>query len=87
MMTLVLTWGCSETDELINESVKQNKSTYMGLYIKTYGGFTPQEIEEILPGLVYETNVFKSVDYIQSIGVLLGAVKELNNKIKNLENL
>lgn len=51
---------------------------------KNYGVIA-QEIEEVLPDLVHETNGYKSVDYIQLIGVLLSAVKELNNKIKNLE--
>lgn len=51
---------------------------------KNYGVIA-QEIEEVLPDLIHETNGYKSVDYIQLIGVLLGAVKELNNKIKNLE--
>jgi len=49
-------------------------------------GVIAQELEEVLPDLVHQTNGFKSVDYIQLIGVLLAGMKELNNKIKNLEN-
>lgn len=61
--------------------LNDNKNTSSKNY-----GVIAQEIEKVLPDLVHQTNGFKSVDYIQLIGVLLGAVKELNNKIKKLEN-
>lgn len=52
---------------------------------KNYGVIA-QELEEVLPDLVHTTNGYKSVDYIQLIGVLLSAVKELHNEIKELKN-
>jgi hypothetical protein len=54
--------------------------------IRTNYGVIAQEVEKILPDLVHQTNGYKSVDYIQMIGILLAGVRELNCRIKNLEN-
>jgi len=50
---------------------------------KSYGVIA-QEIEEILPELVHESDEgIKSVNYIAIIGILIEAIKELNNNINN----
>jgi hypothetical protein len=54
--------------------------------IRTNYGVIAQEVEKILPDLVHQTNGYKSVDYIQMIGILLAGVRELNCRINNLEN-
>lgn len=54
--------------------------------VRTNYGVIAQEVEKILPDLVHQTNGYKSVDYIQLIGVLLASVKELHNEIKDLKN-
>jgi len=48
-------------------------------------GVIAQEIEEIIPEIVETTsNGFKNVNYIGFIGVIIEAIKELNNKIDNI---
>ena len=49
-------------------------------------GVIAQEIEQILPHLVQETDGIKSVNYSGLIGYLIEAIKELSDKIDNLEN-
>jgi len=52
---------------------------------KSYGVIA-QEIEQILPELVKEFDGIKSVNYTPLIAFLLEAVKELDNRLQNLEN-
>jgi len=49
---------------------------------KSYG-LIAQEVEEILPELVSETNDVKSVRYIPIIAMLIDAVVELEKRITN----
>ena len=49
-------------------------------------GVIAQEIEQILPHLVQETDGIKSVNYSGLIGYLIEAIKDLSDKIDNLEN-
>ena len=50
-------------------------------------GVIAQEIEAIFPELVdTRANGYKAVRYDRLVAVLIEAVKELNIKIKNLEN-
>lgn len=49
-------------------------------------GLIAQEVEEVLPELVVDTdNGTKAVNYSQMVAVLIEAIKELNQKIENLE--
>lgn len=48
-------------------------------------GVIAQEIEEVFPSLVI-TNEYKAVNYDGIIGVLIEAVKELQEKVHKLEN-
>ena len=45
-----------------------------------------QELEEILPQLVSDTENGKSVNYNGLIGVLIEMVKELSDRVDQLEN-
>jgi hypothetical protein len=50
-------------------------------------GLIAQDLEKILPELIHPIYTeFKSIDYIQLIPILIQAIKELNEKIKKLEN-
>ena len=49
-------------------------------------GVIAQELEEILPQLVSDTENGKSVNYNGLIGVLIEAVKELSDRVDQLEN-
>ncbi len=49
-------------------------------------GLIAQEVEKVLPQVVFETDGVKSVSYDNIIGVLVEAIKELNNRVKELEN-
>ena len=50
-------------------------------------GVSAQEIEKILPQVVQEDdNGMKSVAYGNIVGVLIEAIKELSNKVEDLEN-
>ena len=49
-------------------------------------GVIAQEVEEILPELVAETDGTKSVNYNGLVGVLIEAVKELSTRVEHLES-
>ena len=49
-------------------------------------GVIAQELEEILPQLVSDTENGKSVNYNGLIGVLIEMVKELSDRVDQLEN-
>lgn len=48
-------------------------------------GFIAQEVEQVLPELVYEQET-KAVNYLAIIGILVESIKELNQRIEVLEN-
>ena len=48
-------------------------------------GVIAQELEEVLPELVTDTNP-KTVNYSGIIGVLIEAIKELNIEVETLKN-
>ena len=50
---------------------------------KTHIGLIAQEIEEIFPELVIESNNIKGINYQGFIAVLLNCIKELNKKIES----
>ena len=50
-------------------------------------GLIAQEVEELFPELVTESNNIKGINYQGFIAVLLNCIKELNKKIENLETL
>ena len=52
---------------------------------KSYGVIA-QEIEKVLPELVEIKNGIKSVNYLGIIGFLINSVKELDQRVKDLEN-
>jgi trimeric autotransporter adhesin len=50
-------------------------------------GLIAQEVEEVLPNLVHEMgNGYKSIDYIKVIPYLVGAIKEQQKQIDELNN-
>ena len=53
-------------------------------------GFIAEEIEDIFPELIemaeFEDERYRAVNYIQMIPVLLEAIKELDNKICDINN-
>lgn len=52
----------------------------------TIYGVVAQEVAEVLPTAVYDAGAYKAVDALSLIGVLLGAVHELNSKLEALTN-
>ena len=50
---------------------------------KKYLGLIAQEVEEVFPDLVTETNNTKSINYQSFVAVLLECIKELNDKLEN----
>jgi len=57
---------------------KRNKKDY---------GFIAQDIEKILPELIYENNSYKGIKYDKITTYLVKAIQELNNKFDNLSNM
>ena len=53
---------------------------------KTHHGVIAQEIEQIFPDMVAGTEGNKSVAYMEIIGVLIEAVKDLKTRVEELEN-
>ena len=52
---------------------------------KTHYGVVAQEIEKVFPDMVHGEEGNKSVAYMEIIGVLIETVKDLNKRIKKLE--
>ena len=52
---------------------------------KTHYGVVAQEIEKVFPDMVHGEEGDKSVAYMEIIGVLIETVKDLNKRIKKLE--
>jgi hypothetical protein len=52
-------------------------------------GLIAQEVELIIPEVVHtdEKTTMKSIEYQNIVGLLVEAIKELNNKVSNLENI
>jgi hypothetical protein len=50
-------------------------------------GLIAQEVEKIIPEVVHETNGIKSVAYGNLVGLLIEAVKELSEEIKELKKI
>ena len=52
-------------------------------------GLIAQEVELIIPEVVRtdEQTGLKSIEYQNLVGLLIEAIKELNNKVLNLENI
>lgn len=55
------------------------------------GGVIAQEVEQIMPSVIKEVSIrdsdtMKSVDYQALIGLLIETVKDLNQRIEDLEN-
>nr|QMP83621.1 MAG: hypothetical protein [Caudoviricetes sp.] len=67
-----------------------NKINPLGFTWKTSGkksyGVIAQELEKILPELVVDNNGIKSVEYNSLIAFLIGAVKEMSERLDKLEN-
>jgi hypothetical protein len=51
---------------------------------ETHIGLIAQEVEELFPELITETNNIKGINYQGFIAILLNCIKELNEKIKSL---
>lgn len=49
-------------------------------------GVIAQEMQKVFPEVVHDTNEYLSVAYGNLVGVLIEAIKELENRIKKLEN-
>jgi hypothetical protein len=56
---------------------------------RTQIGLIAQEVELIVPEVVRTSNDdgIKSIQYQNLVGLLIEAIKELNNKVSNLENI
>ena len=52
---------------------------------KTHYGVVAQELEEVFPDMVHGEEGNKSVAYMEIIGVLIETVKDLNKRVKILE--
>jgi hypothetical protein len=52
-------------------------------------GLIAQEVELVIPEVVHtdEKTTMKSIEYQNIVGLLVEAIKELNNKVTNLENI
>ena len=72
------------------EQIKTYTFNYKDRPEDTLPGVIAQEIEQILPEVVYdiemEDDTYKAVRYQQIVPVLVNAIKELSDKVKDLEN-
>ena len=73
------------------EKIKTYKFNYKDRPEDTLPGVIAQEIEKILPEVVYdiemEDDTYKAVRYQQIVPVLIEAIKELSDKVNVLQNL
>ena len=70
-------------DDAINK-VSQMRGVYFDKDAKASVGVIAQEIEKVLPEVVYNDHEYKSVAYGNIVGVLIEAIKELNIKVNEL---
>ena len=49
-------------------------------------GLIAQEVEKVLPDVVYDNDGTKSVAYQNLVALLVQAIKELNDKVDKIEN-
>ena len=49
-------------------------------------GIIAQDVEKVFPELVTKVNGDRTVNYNGLIGLLIEAIKELSQKVENLEN-
>ena len=72
------------------EQIKTYTFNYKDRPEDTLPGVIAQEIEQILPEVVYdiemEDDTYKAVRYQQIVPVLIEAIKDLSDKVKDLEN-
>jgi len=72
------------------EQIKTYTFNYKDRPEDTLPGVIAQEIEQILPEVVYdiemEDDTYKAVRYQQIVPILVNAIKELSDKVKDLEN-
>ena len=72
------------------EQIKTYKFNYKDRPQDTLPGVIAQEIEELIPEVVYdiemEDDTYKAVRYQQIVPVLINAIKDLSLKVKDLEN-
>ena len=73
------------------EQIKTYTFNYKDRPEDTLPGVIAQEIEKILPEVVYdiemEDDTYKAVRYQQIVPVLIEAIKELSDKVNVLQNL
>jgi hypothetical protein len=72
-------------DDCLNKIKYINGCTYnrIDLDNEKHIGLIAQEVEEVFPELVTESNNIKGINYQGFIAVLLNCIKELNKKIEN----
>jgi hypothetical protein len=72
------------------EQIKTYTFNYKDRPEDTLPGVIAQEIEQILPEVVYdiemEDDTYKAVRYQQIVPILIEAIKDLSDKVKDLEN-
>ena len=79
-----------KVDSCLEKIQNINGYTYNRLDInndKVHIGLIAQEIEEIFPELVMEANNIKGINYQGFIAILLNCIKELNEKINDLNKI
>ena len=71
----------------------ENSITIWNIKTKRFGtrdiGLIAQEVEFIIPEVVGESEMdkIKYISYGPLVGLLIEAIKQLNNKVNNLENI
>ena len=101
--SILMTHGYSSSDERIKTNIKTienaldktillrgvNYNDFRTEPDKLRMGLIAQEVELIIPEVVGtdEKTTMKSIAYSNMIGLLVEAIKELNNKVTNLENI
>jgi hypothetical protein len=68
------------------DKVKQMRGVNFEMYGKHGTGVIAQEIEKVLPEVVFNNEEYKSVAYGNIVGILIEAIKELSDKVTLLEN-
>ena len=101
--SILMTHGYSSSDERIKTNIKTienaldktillrgvNYNDFRNEPDQLRMGLIAQEVELIIPEVVGtdEKTTMKSIAYSNMIGLLVEAIKELNNKVTNLENI
>jgi len=74
-----------DQDDMLND-LRVVEFEYINSNKGKHYGFIAQEVEEIYPDLIVQSNNYKTINYIEFIPLIIAKVNKLEKKVKEYEN-